>query len=137
MLDLLWEPKKPTFEIGTSETSTYPTQKTKFATPPTAPKLKDVPNHSTSTNYAKWNEGHRNQNCKEPKAPELTLNKVHYVYQPNNCLRQDGKVLRNKEDGEKLCYYLQRLRGVRTGAITEAAHENEPRLAVPSCHGRR
>ena len=38
----------------------------------------------------------------EPKAPELKLNKVRYVYEPNTIwVTVDGKVLRNKEDGEK------------------------------------
>ena len=50
-----------------------------------------------------------------------------------------GNRLKPEEVAERPVRYRQRWRDIQylCGDDTEAAHENEPRLAVPSCHGRR
>ncbi len=49
-----------------------------------------------------------------------------------------GKINDYGVDGESREYQLSRPVGGTDGLdfLNEAAHENEPRLAVPSCHGR-
>ena len=99
------EPKKPTLKSEPVKPPLTPTpEKPSLVTPPTAPKLKDVPKPPTSTPSTKVERKviEKPKLQEEPKAPELTLSKVHYVYQPNTIwVTVDGKVLRNKEDGEK------------------------------------
>ena len=99
------EPKKPTLKSEPVKPPLTPTpEKPNLVTPPTAPKLKDVPKPPTSTTTPKVERKviEKPKLQEEPKAPELTLSKVHYVYQPNTIwVTVDGKVLRNKEDGEK------------------------------------
>ena len=99
------EPKKPTLKSEPVKPPLTPTpEKPNLVTPPTAPKLKDVPKPPTSTTTTKVERKviEKPKLQEEPKAPELTLSKVHYVYQPNTIwVTVDGKVLRNKEDGEK------------------------------------
>ena len=99
------EPKKPTLKSEPVKPPLTPTpEKPSLVTPPNAPKLKDVPKPPTSTTTPKVERKviEKPKLQEEPKAPELTLSKVHYVYQPNTIwVTVDGKVLRNKEDGEK------------------------------------
>ena len=99
------EPKKPTLKSEPVKPPLTPTpEKPSLVTPPNAPKLKDVPKPPTSTPSTKVERKviEKPKLQEEPKAPELTLSKVHYVYQPNTIwVTVDGKVLRNKEDGEK------------------------------------
>ena len=99
------EPKKPTLKSEPVKPPLTPTpEKPNLVTPPTAPKLKDVPKPPTSTTTTKVERKviEKPKLQEEPKAPELTLSKVHYVYQPNTIwVTVDGKVLRNKEDGDK------------------------------------
>ena len=99
------EPKKPTLKSEPVKPPLTPTpEKPNLVTPPNAPKLKDVPKPPTSTTTTKVERKviEKPKLQEEPKAPELTLSKVHYVYQPNTIwVTVDGKVLRNKEDGEK------------------------------------
>ena len=99
------EPKKPTLKSEPVKPPLTPTpEKPNLVTPPNAPKLKDVPKPPTSTPSTKVERKviEKPKLQEEPKAPELTLSKVHYVYQPNTIwVTVDGKVLRNKEDGEK------------------------------------
>ena len=99
------EPKKPTLKSEPVKPPLTPTpEKPNLVTPPTAPKLKDVPKPPTGTTTTKVERKviEKPKLQEEPKAPELTLSKVHYVYQPNTIwVTVDGKVLRNKEDGEK------------------------------------
>ena len=99
------EPKKPTLKSEPVKPPLTPTpEKPSLVTPPNAPKLKDVPKPPTSTTTTKVERKviEKPKLQEEPKAPELTLSKVHYVYQPNTIwVTVDGKVLRNKEDGEK------------------------------------
>ena len=99
------EPKKPTLKSEPVKPPLPPTpEKPSLVTPPNAPKLKDVPKPPTSTPSTKVERKviEKPKLQEEPKAPELTLSKVHYVYQPNTIwVTVDGKVLRNKEDGEK------------------------------------
>ena len=99
------EPKKPTLKSEPVKPPLTPIpEKPSLVTPPNAPKLKDVPKPPTSTTTPKVERKviEKPKLQEEPKAPELTLSKVHYVYQPNTIwVTVDGKVLRNKEDGEK------------------------------------
>ena len=99
------EPKKPTLKSEPVKPPLTPApEKPSLVTPPNAPKLKDVPKPPTSTPSTKVERKviEKPKLQEEPKAPELTLSKVHYVYQPNTIwVTVDGKVLRNKEDGEK------------------------------------
>ena len=99
------EPKKPTLKSEPVKPPLTPTpEKPSLVTPPTAPKLKDVPKPPTSTTTTKVERKviEKPKLQEEPKAPELTLSKVHYVYQPKTIWETvDGKVLRKWEDGEK------------------------------------
>ena len=99
------EPKKPTLKSEPVKPPLTPTpEKPSLVTPPTAPKLKDVPKPPTSTTTTKVERKviEKPKLQEEPKAPELTLSKVHYTYEPNTIwVTVDGKVLRNKENGEK------------------------------------
>ena len=99
------EPKKPTLKSEPVKPPLTPTpEKPSLVTPPNAPKLKDVPKPPTSTTTTKVERKviEKPKLQEEPKAPELTLSKVHYTYEPNTIwVTVDGKVLRNKEDGEK------------------------------------
>ena len=99
------EPKKPTLKSEPVKPPLTPTpEKPNLVTPPTAPKLKDVPKPPTSTPSTKVERKviEKPKLQEEPKAPELTLSKVHYVYQPKTIWETvDGKVLRKWEDGEK------------------------------------
>ena len=99
------EPKKPTLKSEPVKPPLTPTpEKPSLVTPPNAPKLKDVPKPPTSTTTPKVERKviEKPKLQEEPKAPELTLSKVHYVYQPKTIWETvDGKVLRKWEDGEK------------------------------------
>ena len=99
------EPKKPTLKSEPVKPPLTPTpEKPSLVTPPEAPKLKDVPKPPTSTPSTKVERKviEKPKLQEEPKAPELTLSKVHYVYQPKTIWETvDGKVLRKWEDGEK------------------------------------
>ena len=99
------EPKKPTLKSEPVKPPLTPTpEKPSLVTPPNAPKLKDVPKPPTSTPSTKVERKviEKPKLQEEPKAPELTLSKVHYVYQPKTIWETvDGKVLRKWEDGEK------------------------------------
>ena len=99
------EPKKPTLKSEPVKPPLTPTpEKPRLVTPPEAPKLKDVPKPPTSTPSTKVERKviEKPKLQEEPKAPELTLSKVHYVYQPKTIWETvDGKVLRKWEDGEK------------------------------------
>ena len=99
------EPKKPTLKSEPVKPPLTPTpEKPNLVTPPTAPKLKDVPKPPTSTTTTKVERKviEKPKLQEEPKVPELTLSKVHYVYQPKTIWETvDGKVLRKWEDGEK------------------------------------
>ena len=99
------EPKKPTLKSEPVKPPLTPTpKKPNLVTPPTAPKLKDVPKPPTSTPSTKVERKviEKPKLQEEPKVPELTLSKVHYVYQPKTIWETvDGKVLRKWEDGEK------------------------------------
>ena len=99
------EPKKPTLKSEPVKPPLTPEpKKPELVTPPTAPKLKDVPKPPTGTTTTKVERKviEKPKLQEEPKAPELKLSKVRYVYEPNTIwVTVDGKVLRNKEDGEK------------------------------------
>ena len=99
------EPKKPTLKSEPVKPPLTPTpEKPNLVTPPTAPKLKDVPKPPTSTTTTKVERKviEKPKLQEEPKVPELTLSKVHYVYQPKTIWETvDGKVLRKWENGEK------------------------------------
>ena len=99
------EPKKPTLKPEPVKPPLTPEpKKPELVTPPNAPKLKDVPKPPTSTTTTKVERKviEKPKLQEEPKAPELKLSKVRYVYEPNTIwVTVDGKVLRNKEDGEK------------------------------------
>lgn len=99
------EPKKP--ELKKEPVKPTPTpepKKPQLATPPTEPKPKEVPQPPVTKIITKVERKviEKPKLQEEPKAPELKLNKVRYVYEPNTIwVTVDGKVLRNKEDGEK------------------------------------
>ena len=99
------EPKKPTLKPEPVKPPLTPEpKKPELVTPPTAPKLKDVPKPPTGTTTTKVERKviEKPKLQEEPKAPELKLSKVRYVYEPNTIwVTVDGKVLRNKKDGEK------------------------------------
>ena len=113
------EPKKPTLKSEPVKPPLTPTpEKPSLVTPPNAPKLKDVPKPPTSTPSTKVERKviEKPKLQEEPKAPELTLSKVHYVYQPKTIWETvDGKVLRKWEDGEKPKDTFNGYEYVRTG----------------------
>ena len=99
------EPKKP--ELKKEPVKPTPTpepKKPELVTPPTAPQPKETPKPPVTKIVTKVERKviEKPKLQEEPKAPELKLSKVRYVYEPNTIwVTIDGKVLRNKEDGEK------------------------------------
>ena len=99
------EPKKPELKKEpVKPTLTPEPKKPELATPPTTPQPKETPKPPVTKIVTKVERKviEKPKLQEEPKAPELKLNKVRYVYEPNTIwVTVDGKVLRNKEDGEK------------------------------------
>ena len=99
------EPKKP--ELKQEPVKPTPTPEPKKPdplTPPTAPQPKDAPKPPVTKPVPKVERKviEKPKLQEDPKAPELKLNKVHYIYEPKTIwVTVNGKVLRNWEDGEK------------------------------------
>ena len=99
------EPKKP--ELKQDPVKPTPTPEPKKPvplTPPTTPQPKDAPKPPVTKPVPKVERKviEKPKLQEDPKAPELQLNKVHYIYEPKTIwVTVDGKVLRNWEDGEK------------------------------------
>jgi len=99
------EPKKPELKQDpVKPTPTPEPKKPELLTPPTAPQPKETPKPPVTKLIPKVERKviEKPKLQEDPKAPELKLDKVHYIYEPKTIwVTVDGKVLRNWEDGEK------------------------------------